>query len=166
MKNPFRSVGALLSIALSLVVVGALLIVYFMVVPSLQDRLVDTKIKQLEAAAPGLRSEYQKTPTPGEFADTADAKIDAQVVTFDYFTDTCCNSTDNSLEGQSRDGSRTTPSSCVPRGATRSSTGLSSATATLRGVRRDSERRDPRAIRSSHPWRRSTRRFMWSSAAC
>ena len=41
--NPFRSVGALLSIALSAVVVVALLIVYFMLVPSLQDRLVEAR---------------------------------------------------------------------------------------------------------------------------
>jgi signal transduction histidine kinase len=98
--NPFRSVGALLSIALSLVVVGALLIVYFMVVPSLQNRLVDSKLKQLEAAAPRLAADYARTTTPGDFAETAAREIDAQVATFDYFTDSSLTLMHNSLEGQ------------------------------------------------------------------
>jgi two-component system OmpR family sensor kinase len=59
--NPFRSVGALLSIALSVEVVGALLIVYFMVVPSLQHRLINTKLDQLSAAAPKLRRQFDHT---------------------------------------------------------------------------------------------------------
>jgi signal transduction histidine kinase len=98
--NPFRSVGAVLSIALSLVVVGALLIVYFMVVPSLENRLVDTKLRQLEAAAPRVRADYEHTPTPGDFVDTEAASIDAQVVTFDYFTNSSLTLTDNNLGGQ------------------------------------------------------------------
>ena len=65
--NPFRSVGALLSIALSIVIVGALLIVYFMVVPSLQHRLIDTRLKQLEGHASRLRADFQTTNVPGGF---------------------------------------------------------------------------------------------------
>jgi signal transduction histidine kinase len=84
--NPFRSVGALLTIALSLVVAVALLIVYFMVVPSLQHRLVDTKIKQLEKAAPKLRTKYAHTNAPADFVDQAAANNDSRVVTFSYLS--------------------------------------------------------------------------------
>jgi two-component system, OmpR family, sensor kinase len=83
--NPFRSVGALLSIALSLVVVGALLIVYLMVVPSLQNRLVDTKLKQLNRAAPALRKQFDEDQaTPGnpleDFMQAAASRTDADRV--------------------------------------------------------------------------------------
>ena len=68
--NPFRSVGALLSVALSLVVVGALLIVYFMVVPSLQSRLINRRFNQLESAAPALRTHLrQLVPNSGSVAN-------------------------------------------------------------------------------------------------
>jgi signal transduction histidine kinase len=82
--NPFRSVGALLSIALSLVIVGALLIVYFMVVPSLQHRLVGTRLDQLETAAPRLSNGFARAKVPGDWAGRASASTDARVVTFDY----------------------------------------------------------------------------------
>jgi signal transduction histidine kinase len=80
--NPFRSVGALLSIALSIVVVGALLIVYFMVVPSLQHRLVNTKLNQLSRAAPGLSRDFgNQQETPGnplqDFVDNVASKTNA-----------------------------------------------------------------------------------------
>lgn len=64
--NPFRSVGALLSIALSLVVFVALLIVYFMVVPSLEHRLIGSRLSQLETAAPALQARFMRVDsTPG-----------------------------------------------------------------------------------------------------
>ena len=80
--NPFRSVGALLSIALSLVVVGALLIVYFMVVPSLQHRLINTRLSQLEGAAPALQRRFNEVEAkPGnaldDLAQNAAAKTNA-----------------------------------------------------------------------------------------
>ncbi len=75
--NPFRSVGALLSIALSIVIVGALLIVYFMVVPSLQHRLIDTRLKQLEGNATRLRADFQNTNVPGQIRHSAAARTDA-----------------------------------------------------------------------------------------
>jgi signal transduction histidine kinase len=52
--NPFHSVGARLSLALLLVVAGALGFVYLFVIPSLESRLVDAKISQLDRAGPGL----------------------------------------------------------------------------------------------------------------
>jgi signal transduction histidine kinase len=84
--NPFRSVGALLSIALSIVIVGALLIVYFMVVPSLQHRLIDTRLKQLERSAPRLRADFENTNVPGGFVQSASARTDAIVATLSYGT--------------------------------------------------------------------------------
>lgn len=50
--NPLRSVGARLSLTLLLVIAGALGIVYLIVVPSLERRLVEAKLRQLEKAAP------------------------------------------------------------------------------------------------------------------
>src|SRR5205823_14531634 len=55
--NPLRSVGARLSLALLVVVAGALGLVYAMVVPSLEDRLVQAKLSELKRAAPVLARE-------------------------------------------------------------------------------------------------------------
>ncbi|HST25294.1 MAG TPA: HAMP domain-containing sensor histidine kinase [Gaiellaceae bacterium] len=52
--NPLRSVAARLSLALLLVVAGALGVVYLVVIPSLQSRLVDSRIAQLRNARPTL----------------------------------------------------------------------------------------------------------------
>ena len=52
--NPLRSVGARLSAALLLVVAVVLAIVYVVVVPSLENRLVHAKTAQLQAAAEEL----------------------------------------------------------------------------------------------------------------
>ena len=51
MSRFFRSVGTRLSLALLLVVAIALGVVYLAVVPSLEKRLVNTRISQLEVAA-------------------------------------------------------------------------------------------------------------------
>jgi signal transduction histidine kinase len=83
--NPFRSVGALLSIALSIVVVGALLIVYFMVVPSLQHRLVNSRFATLTAAAPSLQLRFDRAKAnpafqPQDFAETTRETLNADRV--------------------------------------------------------------------------------------
>jgi signal transduction histidine kinase len=49
--NPLRSVGGRLSVALALVVTGALLIAYLVVVPTLKNRVVDNRLDQLERKA-------------------------------------------------------------------------------------------------------------------
>ena len=49
--NPLRSVGGRLSIALLLVVAGALGIAYLVVVPRLENQLVDAKFSQLKETA-------------------------------------------------------------------------------------------------------------------
>ncbi len=98
--NPIRSVGAILSIALSFVVVGALLIVYFLVVPSLQHRLIDSKLKQLERAVPGLVRQHQTTP-PGDFLETASASTNARIVIYSYLTQDTLSVQDDSLGARS-----------------------------------------------------------------
>jgi signal transduction histidine kinase len=50
--NPFRSVGARLGLGLAIVVAAALLLVDLIVVPSLEQNLIDSKLSQLRAAAP------------------------------------------------------------------------------------------------------------------
>ncbi|HEX9415444.1 MAG TPA: ATP-binding protein [Gaiellaceae bacterium] len=82
--NPVRSVGAILSIALSLVVIGALLIVYFLVVPSLQSRLIDSKLKQLEELAPRLAPGYPTAPIKADFLQDAAARTNARIVVYPY----------------------------------------------------------------------------------
>jgi signal transduction histidine kinase len=80
--NPFRSVGALLSIALSVVLVGALLIVYFMVVPSLQHRLITNKLSQLRKEVPMLQRRFDgrvhnQTNPLEDFVDSVVSEINA-----------------------------------------------------------------------------------------
>jgi signal transduction histidine kinase len=50
--NRFRTVGVKLTLALAGLVAGALAIVYVAVVPSLEDRLIDSRLDQLERSAP------------------------------------------------------------------------------------------------------------------
>ena len=59
--NPFRSVGARLTLALALLVAGALGVVYAIVVPSLERNLVGAKITQLRKAAPAV---WRQLPGP------------------------------------------------------------------------------------------------------
>jgi signal transduction histidine kinase len=89
--NPFRSVGALLSIALSVVVVGALLIVYFMVVPSLQHRLITTKLTQLSQEAPKLGKQFDRkagnpaTFSPQDFVEDVESQLNTdRVAIFEF----------------------------------------------------------------------------------
>jgi len=59
--NPFKSVGARLSFALVAVVALALGLVYMIVVPSLRQRLIDTKLNQLQSAMPDISEEVSRT---------------------------------------------------------------------------------------------------------
>jgi signal transduction histidine kinase len=52
--NPFRSVGARLSLALLLCVTAALGLVYAAVAPSLESRLISSRLNDLEQSAPAL----------------------------------------------------------------------------------------------------------------
>jgi signal transduction histidine kinase len=81
--NPLRSVGARLSLALVLVVALALGLVYLIVVPSLRQRLVDTKLNQLRSVLPSITSEVSQTEF--DWSDNLQvwsARADARVVVY------------------------------------------------------------------------------------
>ncbi len=78
--NPLKSVGARLGLALLLVVFGALGIAYLLVVPSLQHRLVNTKIHQLEGALPREVEKLQRARIVGDFLANAQVRTNARVV--------------------------------------------------------------------------------------
>ena len=58
--NPLRSVGARLSLALAVVLAGALGAVYLAVVPSLRRNLENAKLRDLERVAPALRAQFER----------------------------------------------------------------------------------------------------------
>ncbi len=80
--NPLRSVGATLSLALLLVVAGALAIVFLVVAPSLESRLVNGKLSALERSAPTLARQYVRHPFDPDFFDNAAATANARVILF------------------------------------------------------------------------------------
>jgi signal transduction histidine kinase len=85
--NPLRSVGARLSLALLLVVAGSLALVYLVVIPSLQSRLIDSKIAQLRKVLPDVRSLYAQDKNSSVlFVADAAASANARVVIFNYFS--------------------------------------------------------------------------------
>jgi two-component system, OmpR family, sensor kinase len=84
--NPLRSVGARLSLALLVVVAGALGFVYLFVVPSLQNRLISAKLNQLERAAPGLARQLQLNPFDPNFVGDASEETNSRVVLYQALT--------------------------------------------------------------------------------
>ncbi len=88
MSRLFRSVGTRLSLALLLVVAAALGIVYLTVVPSLEHRLVDTRVSQLRTAAVSLGDAVTPAaPYDPDFVDTARDSTGARVVLLQRFED-------------------------------------------------------------------------------
>jgi signal transduction histidine kinase len=78
-----RSVGAKLSLALVLVVAGALSLVYLVVVPLLENSLIDAKLSQLEQAAPIIAFQLPENQFDyPDFLDTASGSANARVVIF------------------------------------------------------------------------------------
>jgi signal transduction histidine kinase len=75
-----RTVGARLSLALLLVVALALALVYVIVVPSLQSRLVDSKLTALEKAAPVFARRYAAHPFNPDFLDAAASRTNARAL--------------------------------------------------------------------------------------
>ena len=78
--NPLRSVGARLSIALLLVVAMALGLVYLAVAPSLENRLVDSRLNDLERIAPALVTEIADKPFDPDIFESAATTANARVV--------------------------------------------------------------------------------------
>ncbi len=79
------SVGTLLSLALLLVVAAALGIVYLTVVPSLEHRLIDTRVSQLERAS-ARQKVTPAAPYTTDFVESVHASTGARVVLLQRFT--------------------------------------------------------------------------------
>jgi signal transduction histidine kinase len=62
-----RTVGVKLSLALIALVAGALAIVYFAVVPTLEDRLIDARMSQLQRTADAIIGDYASTVIEEDF---------------------------------------------------------------------------------------------------
>jgi hypothetical protein len=85
--NPFRSVGARLSLALVGVVALALGLVYEIVVPSLRQRLVDAKLGQLNDALPRIKAEVAETRFDwADKLETWSSRASARVVVYTIVT--------------------------------------------------------------------------------
>lgn len=78
--NPFRSVGARLSLALAVIVAAALGAVYAGVVPALEHRLTSAKIGELDGWAKRLRGSYSAFDP--DFASRASFLADARAVVY------------------------------------------------------------------------------------
>jgi signal transduction histidine kinase len=78
--NPLRSVGARLSLALLLVVAMALGLVYLAVAPSLENRLIDSRLNDLERIAPALVTEIADKPYDPDVFESASTTANARVV--------------------------------------------------------------------------------------
>lgn len=78
--NPFRSVGARLTLALLLVVALALGLVYLAVAPSLESRLIDSRLSDLERSAPALADQLARNPFDPNFFERASRTTNARVV--------------------------------------------------------------------------------------
>ena len=84
MNNAFSGVGARLALALLVVLAGAWALVYLIVVPSLESRLVDARVSALGRAAPGIARELpaDRFRWP-DFVEAASASANARVVVYD-----------------------------------------------------------------------------------
>jgi signal transduction histidine kinase len=77
-----RSVGAQLSLALLAIVAAGLVLVYLIVVPSLEDRLVDGKLDQLVSAAENVAREYRTTQFRRDVLEDAETSTNARVLVY------------------------------------------------------------------------------------
>jgi signal transduction histidine kinase len=82
----FRTVGARLSLALLAVVAIALGLVYLVVVPSLQSRLVNGTLNRLQGTAPRLARKYPTYTVGQDFVDDASTETGARVVALTLFS--------------------------------------------------------------------------------
>ena len=84
MRGALSGVGARLGLALLVVLAGALALVYLIVVPSLESRLVNARVSALERAAPGIARELpaDRFRWP-DFLEAESAGANARVVVYD-----------------------------------------------------------------------------------
>ena len=87
--NPLRSVGARLTLALALLVAGALGVVYAIVVPSLEHNLVGAKVKQLRTAAPAVGHQLPSSTSSPDWPytlSTLATSANARIVVYQVLT--------------------------------------------------------------------------------
>jgi signal transduction histidine kinase len=83
-RNAFSGVGARLALALLVVLAGAWALVYLIVVPSLESRLVDARVSALARAAPGIARDLPANRFRWQdSAEAASASANARVVVYD-----------------------------------------------------------------------------------
>jgi signal transduction histidine kinase len=85
--NRFRTVGVKLTLALVGLIAGALAIVYVAVVPSLEDRLIDSRLDQLERSAPLVVDtivENEATTAYDDILRFESEQRNARIVLFEY----------------------------------------------------------------------------------
>ncbi len=84
MRRLLGGVGTRLGLALLAVLAGALALVYLIVVPSLESRLIRSRVSQLELAAPGI---VRELPTDRfrwpDYLEAASTSANARVVVYD-----------------------------------------------------------------------------------
>jgi signal transduction histidine kinase len=85
--NSLRTVGLKLTLALAGLLAGALAIVYLAVIPSLEDRLVESRLDQLEQAAPLVIGNIHSDEGPVRLdviLATDSQNLGARLVVFEY----------------------------------------------------------------------------------
>jgi signal transduction histidine kinase len=80
--NPLRTVGGRLSLALAVVVLGALAVVWVALVPTLERRLVAGRLAELAASVRATARDAARTIPDQDFIDQAARESDARVVYF------------------------------------------------------------------------------------
>lgn len=101
--NPLRSIGARLTLALLIVVALALALVYLAVAPSLEGRLIDSRLSDLDRSAPTLAEQLARNPFDPDFFERAANTTNARVVLLRQLSQTPLTMT---VAGDSRGGGK------------------------------------------------------------
>jgi signal transduction histidine kinase len=106
MRTPRVRLSLKIGLALFLVVVGALGIVYLAVVPRLESRLVDAKIRELERSAPSVVVQVERADPFRGYQDLVSffaSSLNARVVIFDRLNESAVLALDDSSGLRSAD---------------------------------------------------------------
>jgi signal transduction histidine kinase len=105
-RTPRVRLSLKIGLALFLVVVGALGIVYLAVVPRLESRLVDAKIRELERSAPSVVTQVEQADPFGGYEDLVrffGSSLNARVVVFERLNESALAPLDDSSGLRSAD---------------------------------------------------------------
>jgi two-component system OmpR family sensor kinase len=135
-RRPRVRLSLKIGLALFLVVVGALGIVYLAVVPRLESRLVDAKIRELERSAPSVVAEVERADPFGGYENHVrffGSSLNARVVVFERLNESALAPLDDSSGLRSADVQRD------PVALETARTGLSASGRVTRGGREFAE---------------------------